>query len=290
MVRTAFAIYRQWGYDIFKNIVCYQKKRNNFELDTLIIPAEYQFVIDREIEDNFHISIVDPQDSQEIPSILKKQKIDLLFLYSWSWIIKKPIFKDYICICLHPSPLPKYRGGTPIQNQLINDEVNSAVTLFKMSEGIDDGDIYQQIHISLLGDVNNIFQRMVDVGSLMTEQLITDAVNNELKFVQQKNLTNNPPYKRRTPPQSEISLKQLQKVQFKDLYNLVRGLLDPYPNAYINLYNQKLELQEVLFYNTLPVDGIILSEEMHLKGNETELYIKLKIGYAKVQMYRLATY
>ena len=27
---------------------------------------------------------------------------------------------------LHPSPLPKYRGGSPIQNQIINGEKKSA--------------------------------------------------------------------------------------------------------------------------------------------------------------------
>ena len=42
---------------------------------------------------------------------------------------------------LHPSALPKFRGGSPIQNQIIRNIKNSKVTLFKMNEKIDAGPI-----------------------------------------------------------------------------------------------------------------------------------------------------
>ena len=45
---------------------------------------------------------------------------------------------------LHPSPLPKFRGGSPIQNQIIRGEKISAVTIFKINKIIDGGDIYFQ--------------------------------------------------------------------------------------------------------------------------------------------------
>ena len=65
---------------------------------------------------------------------------------------------------LHPSPLPKYRGGSPIQNQIINGEKNSAVTLFKMTRNLDDGDIYKQIPFSLKGSLDDIFNRIIKLG------------------------------------------------------------------------------------------------------------------------------
>ena len=45
---------------------------------------------------------------------------------------------------LHPSPLPKFRGGSPIQNQIIRGKKISAVTIFKINKIIDGGDIYFQ--------------------------------------------------------------------------------------------------------------------------------------------------
>ena len=39
-------------------------------------------------------------------------KNDIIFFLGWSWIIPNNIIQKYKCICLHPSPLPKYRGGS----------------------------------------------------------------------------------------------------------------------------------------------------------------------------------
>ena len=45
-------------------------------------------------------------------------KEDLCLIFAgWSEIIKLEIINKYLCICLHPSDLPKFRGGSPIQNQ-----------------------------------------------------------------------------------------------------------------------------------------------------------------------------
>ena len=78
--------------------------------------------------------------------------------------------------------LPNYRGGTPIQHQLINGEINSGITVFKMNDVIDGGDIYQQTAMSLVGNVNDIFGRMAELGSIITKRLITNQLNGELFF------------------------------------------------------------------------------------------------------------
>ena len=53
--------------------------------------------------------------------------------------------------------LPKYRGGTPLQNQIINDDLDSAVTIFKMTSVMDAGPICSQEYLSLRGDLSVIF-------------------------------------------------------------------------------------------------------------------------------------
>ena len=73
---------------------------------------------------------------------------------------------------LHPSPLPKYRGGSPIQNQIINGEKKSAVTIFKINNILDGGDIYYQKKISLEGSLNEIFDRIIKLGTEGTLRII----------------------------------------------------------------------------------------------------------------------
>ena len=129
---------------------------------------------------------------------------------------------------LHPSPLPRYRGGSPIQNQIIRGEKKSAVTLFKMTKNLDDGDIYFQEEISFEGSLNNIFNRISKIGFKGTCKII----DGDYKPVKQdhKYATY---FKRRKPEDSEITIEEIKNNIAEYIYNKIRMLDDPYPNAYI---------------------------------------------------------
>ena len=161
---------------------------------------------------------------------LTKENPDLILWYGWSWIIPKDILNKYYCVMLHPSPLPKYRGGSPIQNQIINGETTSAVTLFKMDEGIDTGDIIYQKSFSLKGDLKDVFNFITNIGIKLSVKMLNNFCN--LKLISQNN-NNSTYFKRRTPNQSEITIEEIRDYTAEDLYNKIRALQDPYPNAFI---------------------------------------------------------
>jgi methionyl-tRNA formyltransferase len=52
-------------------------------------------------------------------------------------------------VCFHPSLLPKYRGGSAINWQIINGATTGGVTLFRPDDGIDEGPIYLQKEIPI---------------------------------------------------------------------------------------------------------------------------------------------
>jgi methionyl-tRNA formyltransferase len=153
---------------------------------------------------------------------------DLVLWYGWSWKIPLEIINKYDCLCLHPSPLPKYRGGSPIQNQIINNEKVSAVTIFKMNEGFDDGDIIFQAPISLSGGVEDVFKRMEEIGFSATYSLISSGYS----LTKQDHLEASV-YKRRKQSDSEITIDEITNKPAEYIYNKIRMLRDPYPNAYI---------------------------------------------------------
>ncbi len=159
---------------------------------------------------------------------------DYILFYGWSWIIKGDIIKNYKCIMLHPAPLPKYRGGSPIQNQIIRAEVSSAVTLFVMDEGIDTGDIIAQEEISLEGHLSDILDRITETGIKLTKKLLLgDFV---LKKQDNSKATT---YKRLTEKDNEITLDEIKNMPAEYLYNKIRMLEYPYPNAYIRTADGK---------------------------------------------------
>lgn len=170
-------------------------------------------------------------DSMEFDySCIDQIKPDLILWYGWSKIIPNQILNKYYSVMLHPSLLPLYRGGSPIQNQIINGETVSAVTLFKMDEGIDTGDIIYQKPFDLDGDLEDILTRITDIGYSLTCEMLKNFPN--LNLTKQNNL-NSSFFKRRNPSQSEITLQELSGSNAKKIYNKIRALQDPYPNAFL---------------------------------------------------------
>lgn len=156
------------------------------------------------------------------------QKEDVIFFLGWSWIIPDKIVKKFNCICMHPSPLPKYRGGSPLQNQIVNGETISAVTFFRMTEKLDAGNILWQKSFSLKNNLNDINLRI----KALTFSGIFDILNgNYNERIQDE--TQVTYFKRRTPEQSEISINDIKTNNARQLYNKIRCLQDPYPNAFI---------------------------------------------------------
>ena len=143
---------------------------------------------------------------------------------------------------LHPSPLPKYRGGSPIQNQIINGEKKSAVSIFIMNQDLDAGPICRQEEISLCGNLDNIFDRIVIAGTKLTLDMLENGLN---PYEQDHNLATY--HERRRPWQSEITIDELESQSAEYLYNKIRMLQDPYPNAYIvGKDGQKLYIKEAI--------------------------------------------
>ena len=205
--------YREWALEIY---------------DQLAKATNHTFLILRSKE----------QYSEEIFSIFKPE---LVLFYGWSWLIPASIYDTYECLMLHPSPLPKYRGGSPLQNQIINGEVSSQVTIFRINQTLDGGDIYAQGPLSLRGSLDEIFQRIISEGVRLTKVILAGNICHKVQ--NEKEATS---CIRRTPEQSEISLEELRDKSAEYLFNKVRMLSNPYPNAYIRTKDGKKLLIKVV--------------------------------------------
>jgi len=177
-------------------------------------------------------------------NIIGNIKPDLVFFIGWSSIVPDDIIQNYKCICLHPSLLPKYRGGSPIQHQLINNESIGGVTLFLMDHGIDTGDILYQSKISLQGSLSNIFVEIKREGIKGIEAII-DSYQTIDKLKMKQDSAQATFFNRRSGAQSEITFEEIKANDPVYLYNKIRSLNDPYPNAYIKCKDgRKLYIME----------------------------------------------
>ena len=180
----------------------------------------YKMLADVLPQYNFKIIFNDAKNIDA--SAIKTFQPDIILWYGWSWIVPASIVEQYDCMCLHPSPLPKYRGGSPLQNQILNGEKNSAVTIFKMSAGLDDGDIVRQIHMSLQGNIEDIFFRMTTLGFAATCDFLKNGYSLKPQDHSAATL-----FKRRKPADSEITLDEIQSQSREYIYNKIRMLTGP---------------------------------------------------------------
>lgn len=188
--------------------------------------------LQREFPEYTFLMQLSKKDFSEIQ--IEHFKPDLILLYGWSDIVASKLIESGKCLMLHPSPLPKYRGGSPIQNQIINGDIHSAVTIFLMDNGIDTGPIARQKYLSLEGTLKEIFQRIEFIGFELTRDIFTHGLN-----VTDQNSEDATYCRRRLPEQSEITLTELETQTSEYLHNKIRMLQDPYPNPFIKTIDGK---------------------------------------------------
>ena len=76
-------------------------------------------------------------------------------------------------INLHNSPLPKYRGMSPINWALKNGESSHGFTIHEITPGIDDGPIVSQVHYSIFpehDEVEHVYARALRFAWLLFEE------------------------------------------------------------------------------------------------------------------------
>lgn len=175
-----------------------------------------------------HLYLIFRSKEQFSYEALSDFKPDLVLFYGWSWIVSTELLKSYTCLMLHPSPLPLYRGGSPIQNQIIAGVTVSKVSIFVMTDELDAGDLVGQADLSLSGSLDEIFKRIEDIGFQLTLDILDKGL---YRTEQDHSLATY--CKRRVPSDSEITVEELGTQPAQYLYNKIRMLNDPYPNAYI---------------------------------------------------------
>ena len=65
-----------------------------------------------------------------------------IFFPHWSHIVSNEILDKYDCVCFHMTDLPFGRGGSPLQNLILNNFSHTKITALKMSDELDAGPIY----------------------------------------------------------------------------------------------------------------------------------------------------
>lgn len=188
------------------------------------------------------IEVYQPTKIREQQSIefLTKYKPDIIVVAAFGQILPKEILDlpEYGCINVHASLLPKYRGAAPIQWAVINGEEKSGVTIMKMDEGLDTGDIISREIVVLDKDQTggSLFERLAETGAKLCVKTMEDIKNGTATYTPQVD---------EESTHTTMIHKGLGKIDWtksaKEIERLIRGL-NPWPSAYTYLDGKTLKI------------------------------------------------
>ena len=107
-----------------------------------------------------------------------------------------------------------------------------------MTEKLDDGDILIQKNLSLDGSLDEIFKRMIKNDYEIILEIIGE------RFRRRKQEGKPTLFKRRKPSESELKSLNHSK---KYLYDFIRMLADPYPNAFLKGASRKIIFKSAIY-------------------------------------------
>jgi methionyl-tRNA formyltransferase len=183
---------------------------------------------------NLIITLPIVSSSEDLELYIKAHPgLKYIFFVGWSELVPDAIINRFDCYCLHPSDLPKYRGGSPIQHQILENVLHSAVTMFRMDSDLDAGPIYKKHYLSLNSKLDLILAKISIISSVLINTFIADIeAEKEITLTPQDNiLASN--RKRRNPEDSEIKIQDFARLTAYELDRKIKCLAEPYPNAYV---------------------------------------------------------
>lgn len=125
------------------------------------------------IDNNINLPIFQPEklrNNEEVKKEIEDLKPDFIIVAAYGQILPKQILDIAPCINLHASLLPKYRGASPIQEALLNDDEYTGVTSMLMEEGLDSGDILalEYLKITPSMEVKEAFDKLSLIAAKLT--------------------------------------------------------------------------------------------------------------------------
>ncbi len=187
------------------------------------------------LADQYQIPVIQPDLLKEHVDDVLRYEPELILTCAYGQFVPVRIleYPRLGCINVHPSLLPKYRGGAPIHHAVMGGETETGVCLIQMTKAMDAGDIYARVTTPLGKDetMAELNQRLLVLSKQLVKENLEDYIAGKLvgelqddsKVILGLNIT-----------------KEEEKVQFavedvQTLYNHIRGLIDwPMPYGVVD--------------------------------------------------------
>lgn len=206
-------------------------------------------------------------------------------------------YPKYGCINIHPSLLPKYRGGAPIQHVIMHGDSQTGVSIMEMVKEMDAGRVFAQCTVDIDEDetMSQLSEKLNQASIDLLLQMLPKYIRGELVGTEQNE---NAVVIAKTISKEEEQV-HFQKETLEEAYNHIRALIE-WPAAYgllegkrIKFYKARKEFRSiedkpgtVLGFDDHALQiactgGILKIYELQIEGKKRMDADAFKNGYAE---------
>ncbi|MBN2058071.1 MAG: methionyl-tRNA formyltransferase [Candidatus Saganbacteria bacterium] len=173
-------------------------------------------------------------------SQIKDLQPDVIVVVAYGQILPAELIEvpKYGCINVHASLLPKYRGAAPIQWALLNGEKETGLTIMKINERLDAGEIIlqQRVGISETDDAISLSKKLFDKAPELLLKALQQIETGQAKYLQQAEgrATNAPSISKES---GEIDWRK----SAQQIHDRIRALV-PWPVAHTFFREKRLKI------------------------------------------------
>lgn len=189
---------------------------------------------------NFSKHLISKKENLTYENLLKINP-KYIFFPHWSWIIPKEVYENFECVVFHMTDLPFGRGGTPLQNLLLQGIYKTKISAIRVTGELDAGPVYLKYPLDIgHGSAQEIYIRASKIIAEMISYILTE--NPKPKPQKGKIVV----FRRRKPNESIIP----KKLFGRRLYDFIRMLdAEGYPKAFFEHGKLKFEFTNAKLIN-----------------------------------------
>ena len=222
--------------------------------------------------ENISLDVRTPQtlkNNNEEELYLSELQPDLIVVVSYGQIIPKNLLSipKNGFLNVHASLLPRWRGAAPIQRSIMNLDKETGISVMKINEKLDAGDVSDIFKIDILENENT--QSLNERLSILAAEKISNVIDNIFD--------GNTTYKEQNH-RSATYAKKIDKSEGKinwndDAKKIIGKINGLFPYCYFIFNGERYRILKALFSGVSGKPGYVLSENLEIACGNNSLKI-----------------
>lgn len=127
-------------------------------------------------------------NSPEVVERLKAAGASTLVVAAFGQLLSPSVLGAVLCLNIHASLLPAYRGAAPIERALATGETCTGVTIMRVTEGLDCGPwaIQTSVSVGLRDDAGSVGRVLALLGATGIDQVLRGLADGTVKWHEQE--------------------------------------------------------------------------------------------------------